>query len=130
MTGRRTFAEILHLGIGTIRGFRFDLKTGRIIAVYRYLLGVNAFFFQLLQGEAAETVIADAADPADVQAQTCQTDRHVQFGTGNALGEDFHFRHIAGLACHEHGHGFTQGDDVQWCAMRGCQRCHDVLLRA
>ena len=69
--------------------------------------------FQLLQGEAAKRVVADAADPADVHAQTGRADRHVQFGAGDAFGEGFHLRQIAGLRRHEHRHGFTQRDHIR-----------------
>jgi hypothetical protein len=69
MAGGRSFAEILHDGIGSIFDFRFQLKAGSEASVEGDACGINPLFFQRIENEMAKAVVADAADPADVQAQ-------------------------------------------------------------
>jgi hypothetical protein len=65
-----------------------------------------------LQYEAAKAVVADAADPADLQTQARQAGGDVQLGAGDAFHKMLHLGQIAGFGGDKHGHGFADGDDI------------------
>ncbi|MOA01412.1 hypothetical protein D3C78_1208200 [compost metagenome] len=78
MTGRRSFTEILHDGIGSIFNFGFQLETCGETAVKRDTRRVDPLFFKRIYDKLTEAVVAYAADPADVHTQSCQSGRNVE----------------------------------------------------
>ena len=60
-------------------------------------MAINALFFQGIQDKTAETIVADAADPAHFQAQTREAGGDVKFCPRDALNESFNLFQIAGL---------------------------------
>ena len=123
VAGCRAFTEILHNGIGSIGHFRFKLKARWITAIQCHACGLDPLFFQGVEHKLAEAVIADAAHPAHLQAETRQAGGDVEFCTGDALHKLIDGAKFAGFRGDKHGHGFADGDDIQ--SMR-----HGVTPRA
>ena len=112
MAGGRTFAEILHNGIGSIFDFRFHLETGSEAVINGDSVAIDPLFRQRLQYEAAKAVVADAADPADLQTQARQAGGDVQLSAGDTFHKMLHLGQIAGFGGDKHGHSFADGDDI------------------
>ena len=113
VAGGGPFAEILHNGIGSIFDLRFKLKAGSVTPVLGNSLRIYPFFFQRLNDKTTKTVVAYAAHPADLQAQTSKTGRHVEFSACNALDKLLYIRQFAGLRGDKHRHRFTNSDRIQ-----------------
>ena len=69
----------------------------------------------------AKAVIAHAADPADVQAQTRQAGCDVQLCARHAFDKVLYRAQLARFGGDKHRHGFANRDDIQ-------RLVHDLLL--
>ncbi|MNS75567.1 hypothetical protein D3C72_1090900 [compost metagenome] len=112
MTGRRTASEILDLRVAAIVIARFELETGRVLFVDVDVTAIQTLLDQGFDHKAPERIVADPAQPRDVETQARQPDRDIAVGPGDALVKVFDCRQITGLLGDQHRHGFAERENI------------------
>ncbi|MNN14721.1 hypothetical protein D3C81_1277990 [compost metagenome] len=111
--GGGTLAEVFDQRIGAVLGLFLEQETAGLAGDGDDAAAIDALGLHAGADEAAERVVAHAAQPADFQTQARQADGDIRLGAGQAARKVRHGRQVARLLGNEHRHRFAIGNNVK-----------------